>query len=430
MKRYEIFPGVNLTVIYSDKFKTDRLTATFAVPLKKETAHLAALLPSVLRRGTVSLPNMLEIGRRLDYLYGTILGTVLQRKGENQIFGFRAIFLRDSLVPNGEGLFKGVLSMLAEMLYRPALENGCFISEYVESEKKNRVDAIRAIINNKNEYALRRLLENMCEGEPLSVCELGTEENVNGITPQSLYEFYREVVDCAPMELYYTGMTDGDTVAEQVRQALSERDSSALALSPAVVKKSVSSVKNITEKMPVNQGKLVLGFRTGGSLYEGNAHIFALMNAVFGGGVTSKLFMNVREKMSLCYYCSSFFMKEKGIICVNSGINVENFTKTKDEILHQLELVKQGEITDDEISDAKRAIENSLSELYDDAGALEDWYHTYALSGVKMLSPTEYADMVKKVSKSEVIAAANTVTLDTIYFLEGTIKDEQGGDEE
>ncbi len=431
MKRMEIFPGVALNAVYSDKFKTDSLALEYVIPLSEKTAPLAALLPSVLKRGTINFPTMLDISKKLDLLYASSVGAFTHKQGEAQLFGFSVSFLRENFVPEGTGLFEGVLSMITELLTMPVLKNGAFLPEYVESEKKNLIDNIRSLINNKNSYAQKRMREIMCEGEAYAVSELGTEQSVAAVTPEMLYDFYKNVIATAPMEIYYVGTEPCEKVAERISKILPKRNTSVSGKPVSTVKTMVEKVKEVVEKMPVNQGKIAMGFRTGGSAAAGNGHIYVLMNAIFGGGVTSKLFLNVREKMSLCYYCSSGFVSDKGIIVLSSGINVENCEKAKTEILHQLDLVKQGDITDSEIDDAKRALANGYTEIYDDPWALINWYRAFAVRSVENApEPSDYIGKINAVTKSEIVEAANTVLLDTFYFLEGTIKADSGEDEE
>ena len=426
MKKISVCPGVNLTAVHTQKgkFKTETLTAAYVIPLKEETAASAALLPAVLRRGTAKYPDMLSIMRKLDYLYAASMSPYGVKQGESQILGFKTEFLREDLVPSGSDLFGETLSLMTELLYSPALSDGAFVPEYVESEKKNLADSVKALINNKNAYTYRKMIGLMCRDENYSVCELGNEKTIAEITPESLFRFWKSVTETAPLEVFYVGSLDAETVAERLAKVIPARhgDSFSLPVCRTLVKKTVDKVKEHTEKMPVNQGKISMGFRTGGSAADGNVPTYVLMNAVFGGGVTSKLFLNVREKMSLCYYCSSGFDSDKGIITVNSGINVENCEKTKNEILRQLELMKSGEITDSEITDAKKALANDYKEIYDDMNSLTSWYRASAVRGSKPYEPCEFIDMINAVTKEDVIEAARTVTLDTFYFLEGTVK--------
>lgn len=434
MKKIKVCPGVNLTAVYTDKskFKTETLTAAYVIPLKEETAASASLLPSVLRRGTAKYPDMLSLMKKLDYLYAASMSPLGGKVGESQTLGFRTEFLREDLVPQETDLFGETVSLMSELLYSPALSDGAFVPEYVESEKKNLLDSVKALINNKNAYAYRKMTELMCAGENYSVCELGTEKTISEITAQSLFRFWKNVTATAPLEVFYVGSLDAEAVAEKLKAAIPERSSGGFSLPVCETKliKTVKSAKEYTEKMPVNQGKISMGFRTGGSAADGNAPVYILMNAVFGGGVTSKLFLNVREKMSLCYYCSSSFDADKGVIAVNSGINVGNCEKTKTEILRQLDLMKSGEITDSEITDAKKALANSYMEVYDDPDSLVAWYKRFAVRGAAPVEPREYMEAVNAVTKEEVIEAAKTVTLDTFYFLEGTEKASDNDGEE
>lgn len=426
MKRTRLSDGIYLTVLESDKFKTDYFDFNIILPLRAETASAAALLPMVLKRGCEAYPTMAEIKKRLDYLYATGFYTQVYKRGESQILAFRLDFLRENLLPAGETLADDVFELLRGILFRPVLEDGAFKKEYVETEKKNLCDDIEALINNKNAYAVRKCHEIMCEGEAFAVNENGDVDAVKAITPASLYAFYRELLSGARFELFYTGKCDENAMRARVTALLSgverQTQSHAFALGTVPFVRKHADVRRVTEDVSAVQGKLAMGFRTGYTVNGGNYSAFALFNELYGGSPTSKLFENVREKMSLCYYCSSAPEMHKGILTVASGIEVKNREKAEAEILAQLKNVRDGIVSEEELSSAKKSLINHYREFYDEAQSLSVFYLSRFLGGSEKTLEQVIAE-VEAVTKEEITACAANVELDTVFFLKGTKTD-------
>ncbi len=421
MKRIQLSDGVFLNVINSDKFKTDYFDMCFVFPLREETASKAALLPMVLKRGSRRLPTMADISKRLDYLYSTGFATRNIKRGEAQILSFGCDFLRETLVPQGTNLLEEVFSTFGELVLDPYLENGSFSEDYVESEKKNLCDAIRSIVNNKNAYAMKKCHEAMCEGSDFAVNEGGSIEKVEKITCEELYTFYTELLATARIELFYTGMCEPDAIESLCRNLISgiKRKKTTKTATEKFCR-TRDNVLEITEEMDVAQGKLVLGFSTSHTVYDKDYTAYSLFNELFGGSPTSKLFENVREKLSLCYYCRSIPEAHKGILTVASGIEVENRDKAVSEILAQLENTGKGIISDEELDSAKKSLTNGYRELYDDGNSLHFWYLSRLIAG----NEKTVEDIIREISlvtKEDIARCARATELDTVFFLKGTL---------
>ena len=427
--RIPIADGINLNVIETDKFKTNYISVNFLVPLSRQTAAFNALLPKVLRRGTESWPDMSDISRRLEYLYATNLSTRLYKRGETQVFGFGAYVLDNSYALDGTDILGGVLSLIGELIFKPALEGGCFREDYVASEKSNLIDDIRAQMNNKTSYAVIRCQQEMCREEAFGISECGTVEEVEAITAASLWQHYQKMLTYADVEIYYVGHDNTERLVGMLRELFASVSHTAHAPLECRVIRRAGQVREVVEDEQVKQGKLSLGFRTGTVLSDGDYHRFSLFCEIFSGSPTSKLFMNVREKLSLCYYCRAVPEAQKGIMVVTSGIEVSNREKAQAEILRQLDAMCRGEITDEEIEDAKRSLVNSYREINDTPTALEAWYMGRLLAGLNN-TPEENAELVKKTTKEEIVKTASAVTLDTVYFMRGTLtgEDQEGED--
>ena len=418
----ELMPGVRLTAVQTHKFKSNQLSVTLLAPLAPETASANALLPYVLRRGTQAHPDLEALSAALDELYGGAIEPAVRKKGEAQCVGFVASFLDDAYAPEGAGILEGAAALLGDLLLRPVTEEGGFRKEYVEGERSNLVDRIQAQVNEKRSYSLLRLTQEMCAGEPYGVDRLGDEKSAAAITAEGLWERYQALLAHAPVELYYCGSADTDRVATALTAALD-----CLPRAEELEEPDHSVQENaaqdqprlVTEAMDVTQGKLALGFRTGGAcVWEEDYPALLVFNALYGGTPTSKLFLNVREKLSLCYFASSSLEKFKGIIVVSSGIEFANYEKAKAEILVQLDNCRTGAFEDWELEGARRAVVSAMRTAMDAQGRLEDYWLGQAVAGLAE-PPKDLVDRVEAVTRDQVVAVAKKMELDTIYFLKG-----------
>lgn len=427
--RIKLADSVYLNVIETEKFKTTFISAEFFIPLRAETAAKAALLPSVLLRGTEKYPDMAALNKMFDYLYGSHISPRNYKLGETHVIGFSSYVLADKYALEPTPVLSQLLGVLEEVIFNPVTDGGVFSADYVETEKRNLCDRIKSQINNKNYYAVKRCRDEMCRGEAYAVSELGEVDDVMAITPESLYEFYKWLITSTRVELYFVGSTDTAALTSQLQDMFGRcANTTAPELSTQVIRSAEKS-KEVIEDQPVKQGKLSLGFRTGCTLSDRDYHVFAMFRELYGGSPSSKLFMNVRERLSLCYYCSAIAEAHKGIMIVSSGIEVSNKQKAQDEILRQLELTKAGEITEAELVAARNSLINGYRELYDDANSLKSWYTSRMLAG-RDDSPEDAAAALQTVTAADIAEMAKRVTLDTVYFLNGTLKPDEGSDEQ
>ncbi len=413
--RTQLMDGVYLTYHPARKFKTSLLSAQFVTPLCQETASANALLSAVLRRGTVTYPDMGLLSAKLDHLYGASIDYTIRKKGETQCVGFVAGMIDDRFVPGGERLLEPIAALLGELICDPATERGRFVQSYFESEKVNLTDAINSIINDKRDYADRRLLQSLCAGEPYAISRLGSAEDVEKIQLRKLYAQYKKLISTSRLELFYSGSADRQRVEQALLSAFStlprETIQEAAAGNPHTGR---DKVQYITDEMDVTQGKLGMGFSCGSR--DNTALLVG--NTLFGGSSNAKLFMNVREKLSLCYYASSLYHRQKNIITVSSGIEFANYQKAYDEILAQLDAVKRGELEDWELTSAKKTLLSAYRSMGDSQGKLENFYLGQAATGNRE-TPEELAHQVEELTTERILAAMDTVKLDTVYFLRG-----------
>ena len=412
-----ISPGVVLRCCRDDRFKQGCLSFQFLRQMDEGEAHLNALLPSVMLRATVPHPDLRAITRHLDDLYGSSIGPLVRRLGDRQTTGFFCSFLDDRFAMAGDRVTAGMMAFLEEVLTQPLLEGEEFLEDIVESEKRNLISTIESELNDKGAYAMGRLLKNMCRGDAFGLPRLGEKEAVARITPRELYDHYCRIRRESPVEVFYVGSMEPSAIAEMLRPMLESWDRCPLTLPPQTGLNAGQGSQE-TEAMDVSQGKLCLGFLTPITNRSRDYAAMVVMNNIFGAGMTSKLFMNVREKLSLCYSIGASYYGSKGLMAVSAGIDFCKEAETRQEIFNQLEACRRGEITAQELNAAKEAIRSGIRSAHDSPGAIEGYYSTTAISEAAM-TPEMYLSAVENVTVEDVAKAAQAVTYHSSYFLKG-----------
>ena len=425
--RTELLPGVFLTTLRTDKFKSDCLSVNLLTQLQRETVSFNALLPRVLLRGSTFHSDMDAISAVCDELYGARIMPVVRKKGEILSVGLYAGYLAESFVPDGEPLLEPVSRLLGELLLSPATKGGLLLRPYVESEKEKLIDDIRAKINDKRSYAMDRLVEEMCCYEDYGCDDMGTEEDAAAVGYVELTRHYRTLLQTAPIEIFYCGAASHERVAAACTDALITlpRGEVDYDLGTDVRMNAVTDEpREFDEALDVGQGQLCLGFRLGESMDDPDFAAISVFNAIYGGSVTSKLFSNVRERLSLCYYAFSFCDSFKGLMLVSSGIAPANREKAYEEIIKQLEAVKRGDFSDEELQHARKHCAGLLRAVPDSPGALEEFYFSQTLKGLDY-GPAELAELCEMTTRSDVLSVAGGIELDSVYFLHGNSDEDE-----
>lgn len=422
LSQRELLPGIRLTALQTNKFKTSMLAFTFLEPLSAKTAAENALLPAVLRRGCQRYPDMLSMAAALDDLYGCAIEPMVRQKGETQCIGFVGSFLDDCYIPEESNVLESAIELMAELLLKPAGEDGSFVPDYLESEKQNLASRIRSRINDKQQYAVYRLTKQMCAGEAYGVDKLGEVEDVEAITQEGLWARYQALLTSTPIQIYYCGSAPIARVETALKEALSDLPQGARTRKPVNVPTQAptqNETRYFEDHMDVMQGKLVLGFRLDAPYTQpASAATVSIFNAIYGGSTNSKLFMNVRERLSLCYYANSMTDKHKGLLLVSSGIAFDQYEKAKDEILAQLDDCRKGRISPEELESARRFVINNLCLTADAQGRLEDFWLGQAVAGFDD-PPSTLEKAAEAVTLEEIQNLAQKVQLDSVYFLQG-----------
>ncbi len=417
MKTINLKEGVDLHIIDASKFKTNLLSIYFNFPIKRETVTKAAIIPSILKRGLKSYPTLKDISRHLDDLYSTNLIGGIRSKGDGESMFFSLEYVADKFI--GESLTEKVTEFLKELIFSPLTEGNGFMPSYVESEKVNLRNAIESLINDKKEYTEVKCREAMFKDSGSGISEMGYVEDIDSLTPQNLYEFYQEILNTSKIDIFISGSIT-DTMVDDVKKVLlpclSSRNADYVKSEIALYRD--GDAQRITEDADVVQSKLCMGLICGTEPTSKDYEALVLASCIYGGSPFSKLFVNVREKLSLAYYAMARTSRFKSYMMISSGIQTENFQKAYDEIMLQLEKMQKGEIEDSEIDAAKKFLTNAYTSMNDRLYGMEDYYYSQAILGLNQ-STEELLNNILKVNKEDIVAVMKKIKLDTVYFLKG-----------
>ncbi len=409
--------GAEGVFIKNDRFNTTLVSFNFYVPMAKETAAEYALLPFVMTTCSKAYPDFSALNFKLAKLYGANLSASAEKVGDFQLLKIAISTIDDRFALDDESLCDSAIGLLSQLIFEPKAENGAFCEEDVAREKRKAIEHIRGDLAQKRTYAKKRLIEEMYKGEPYGVAKCGSEEDVEKITGQSLYNAWKRLLSNAflRVNVISRSMPQGlfDGISEKLGNITRENIPDCTQSTPTVA---IAEPNTVIEKMDVAQGKLCMGFSS--ELYGDDESTAALtvMCDIFGGGPYSRLFTNVREKYSLCYYCASSSVKAKGLITVDSGIEKENAIKAEKEILNQLDIIKQNLFTEEEFQSSLKSITDSFKSYNDSQGLLDAWYSLKIVKD-KLVSPEEMAEIISNVTRNDVVYAARGVKLHTVYKL-------------
>lgn len=419
--RQHLTDQVGFNTIIDHRFKTNRITLFLITKMQEQTAAPIALLSNLLRKGTKNFPSTQAFHQYLNELYGAYADCNIQKRADSQILSLSIVGIDDRFTLENEELLKLMTNTLCDMLLDPILQDGCFTDKDVALEKETLIDAIQAEINDKRTYALARSNRLLCHGEPAGLSKYGSIEQVKALTTQSVTDAYHELLKTAHIEVFFTGTGDADLTKEIVDNRLASIQRKPMSFCYATPHTPCDQPIEEIERIDVAQSKMVLGFSTGALDTPQQMAAMQLMVAVLGGTPMSKLFLNVREKLSLCYYCAARLDAVKGILKIDSGVEEQNVQKARVEILRQLDEMKQGNFTTEEVSHALMSLENSYRTTNDSNGALEGYYFGQVLQQ-SMFTPEEKAHMLHQVTRQQLIDAANHVSFELYYLLTGEEK--------
>lgn len=408
--------GIELYNIKDSKFKHNRISVHMVLPLDKATVTEYAVLPFIMRKGYKGCEDFSKFNEMLDRLYGASLITEVGKFGANQVLIYSIQAIDERFTLDNEKIIRRCAELLCDVVLNPDITDGAFPEQDVALEKQFLIDTITAEINDKRSYAINRCKLLMGEDNPASIRKYGYVEDAEKITPASAALAYADAIKKANIKVLFIGSGDSSAAFEVIKERFTKLERQPVALNPIKYFAAPAEPKSVTDLMEVNQAKLVMGFRMPEATTPLELTINKLMVVLYGGTPASKLFMNVREKLSLCYYCAARFDRMTGMLLVDSGVELANIELAKAEILHQLEDIRQGVITEEELNSAKLMVKNSLRAVGDSLGSIEEWYLLQSFLGTSNTPIEEFA-LIDQVTSDMIAKAAQKVVLDTIYLL-------------
>ena len=415
----EIKKGIKLHTIHTEKFKTNLIAVFLTTKLDRQTVTKNAMISALLRRGSKTMPSQEEISKQMEEMYGASFDCGLDKTGDNQVFKFYLETINDNFLPQKEeDMLKTSLEKLLEIVLNPYLEDGGFKTEYVEQEKNNIQQRIEGKIDNKAKYALDRCIEEMYKNEPFGLYKFGYVEDLASMDGKNLYSYYQELINSCKIDLFVSGMINEDikqnVIENENIKKLKERNPNYII--PKELNKSLPEKENIvTESMQVTQGKLILGLNVCLTKEEQRYDVL-IYNSILGGSANSKMFQNVREKAHLAYVASSSYLRYKNNIFINCGIEIGNYEKALELIQKQIEDMKNGKFTQEDIDNAKKGMISAIKTIDDEQDTGITYYFGQELSQSDV-SVEEYKKRIEQVSKDDIMSIANNVAVHTIYFL-------------
>lgn len=416
-KENEIKKGIKLHEIQTDKFKTNLIAVFLTMPITRENVTKNTLISAVLRRGSKNMSTLAQISKDMEEMYGASFDCGVDKTGDNQVLKFYIETINDKYIPQkNENILKKSIEKLLEIIFNPLIENNAFKKEYIEQEKENIKRIIKGKTDNKARYAFDRCLEEMYKNKPYGLYKYGYIEDLEKITAESLYEYYKKMISKCKIDIFVSGNID--EVTEMIKnneniQKLSDRESQYIL--NKIERKEKVEEKEIIEEMDVTQGKIVMGL----DLHlenENQMYDTVVYNAILGGSANSKMFQEVREKASLAYTAGSNYIRYKSNIFIKCGIEIKNYQKAMEIIQKQLEDMKNGMFTDEDIENAKKGIISGIKSIDDEQDTQITYLFGHEITNINT-TEDEYIEKINNVTKEDIIKVAQSIAINTIYFL-------------
>lgn len=420
-KTKKLKENIKAHLIQTPKFKTNLISIFLTLPLSRDNVTKNALIPAVLKSGTKNLDTQEKISIELENMYGANLDCGIEKIGDNQIIKFYLETINDNFLPKQENLLDKSINLLLDIIFNPVVEENHFNNQYVETEKQTIKRLIEGKIDNKDIYAFHRCIEEMYKDKPFGLYKYGYTEDLETINEHNLYEYYKNLISNAKIDIFVSGDFDDNKIIELLNnneniKKLSDREDNHIINNEQTEKKTkIEDIKILNESKDVTQGKLVIGMDI--DYYKENSkYAMCLYNVILGESATSKLFQNVREKASLAYTARSNYVRQKNNIFIRCGIEIENYDKAVQIINKQLEDMRNGNFTDEDIENAKKYMVSGIKTVADEQDSEITYYLGQELSG-NLTSFDEYIEKIQSVTKEEILDIANNINTNMIYFL-------------
>ena len=416
MTIHEITDGVRLVSVQTDRFKTGRVTFTLATPLDGNISA-KAILPYLLHRRSRKYPDFTAFNRVLDGLYGATVSAGVGKIGESLQLSISLSAIDDRFALGDDKVTAQCVELLTDLIFDPIVKDGAFPADIVEEEKRLLIEKLENEKNDKRRYALSRCEEIMFANEAYGRHRYGTVQSIQSLTGKDIYAEWRNLLKTAVMQITMVGSSEPSFVEEILKKKFLSIERSPILCETEFIT-GYPKPNYVSETQKVKQGKLVMGFRTGMRNNEDNTDAMRVAVDIFGGGTYSKLFSVVREKMSLCYYCSAVLRPDKGVVMIQSGIENENEEKARNEILNQLKEVADGNFSEDDFSASIKSMCDARIGINDTPESLCAWYAARIFKDTPD-TPEEAVEKIRRVDRNQVIRAAKTIMLDTVFMLKG-----------
>ncbi len=414
-KVIELGEKLRLVCVPAEDFKTSQISISLLVPREINLAE-NIIIPKYLTYSSRDYPNPAALSARLENLYGAYVSGSVVKRGESSKIELGATCINNKFALYNEDISYETLELLLKLLFEPCADGEKFEKQKFELVKRLKTEDVESEVNDKRQYAFTRMIENMCRDEVFGITKKEILEDMRKTDEASAYRAWRELLQNATVQVNLIGSFNEENSKRLIEKYFSAVERKPLKNETLFVEQA-EDVTEVTEEMDINQSKLVIGYRSGMKSKDDNFYAYQMMVDIFGGGPYSRLFMNVREKLSLCYYCSARLYKEKGIIVIQSGIESENRQKALDEIAKQLEIMRKGEFEEKDFEASKTAICDSLRGVCDTPDGIDAFLNTKLDEPIIPLE--EIIKNYENVTRQDIIAAANAVTLDTVYMLKG-----------
>ena len=414
MNREHVASNVYLTQLPNEKFKRNRLSINLIVPNERNKATMYALLPGLLERAYEDYPDMKALSRRLNRMYAAQLSIGTSIIGANRCMRFSVQGIKDEYCINGENLLSDLCDLLLGVIFRPCLKDGAFIEEWLEVEKFKLREEIEGEINDKRGFCIMNTRRKFFGDSMNGVERRGYLEEVDDINVKDLYECYKWMLDNAVVEIFVTA-NNPEVVRDKLADAFSGERAATAKILP-ITAMPCTEPQSYSYAVDTIQGKVCLMYTTTRLLTEDERYHMLVASALYGGTACSRLFKNVREKQSLCYYCAAGFNGFTSSLSVDSGVEHKNTQRTIDAVQKELKDLIEGEITEQEINETKLIIENSLKSNYDGLHGLEAWYLNEAVRNTE-LTPEEVMEKVERVTADDIRKVLSLLNLNVIYTM-------------
>ena len=419
-ERRKISDGIHFSTAVDERFKTTSVSVNLMTPLTEETASANAIIPFILAKSSSDYPTLTAINMKLSSLYGAWISGSVGKLGDTQLMSLRSSAIADKYTLEGEKISSELIDMLISCLMSPYIEDGRFYDKDFQLKKQELLDDIDAEINDKRGYAFIRAGKLIYEGEPSAITAHGDRAHAEALTSEAVYVRYKELLKTAQIEVVFAGSGDFTEAYDKMKNAMLGMERAYAGANTSGFSPVKDTPAEMTDTLEIAQSKMVMAFKSGFKNYPATV----MFLAIFGATPFSKLFVNVREKLSLCYYCSAGYNNKKGVLTVDSGVETENIEKARAEILNQLDAMIKGDFTDEEMENARLSVINSLRSKNDSLYSITDWYLSKAYMN-ETGSPEDEIESILAVTRDEITEAAGSFRLDTVYRLIG-----KGGEEE